>query len=76
MIVLKRFHWDDDTLKYYADLLRHLHYWHVFYDIYNFVESECILEEDETIIDIAVDLMRQVEEWENNDTKEDIVVNS
>jgi hypothetical protein len=76
MIVLKRFHWDDDTLKYYADLLRHLHYWHVFYDIYNFVKSECILEEAENIIEIAVDLMRQVEERENNDTKEDIVVNS
>jgi hypothetical protein len=76
MIVLKRFHWDDDTIKYYADLLKYLHYWRVFYHIYNFVESECDLEEGEAIIDVAVDLMRQVEEWEDNDTKEDIVVNS
>ena len=73
---MKRFYWGVVTIKYYADLLRHLHYWRVFYHIYNFVESECDLEEGEAIIDVAVDLMRQVQEWEDYDTKEDIVVNS
>jgi hypothetical protein len=79
MIVLKRFDWDSDTLKYYANLLRHLHYWRAFYDIYNFVESEYVLEQDEAVIDVAADLMRQVEEWNSNDTnetKEETAVNS
>jgi hypothetical protein len=70
MIVLKRFNWESDTLKYYADLLRYLHYWRTFYHIYNFVESECVLEQDEAVIDVAADLMRQVEEWHSNDTNE------
>jgi len=60
---MKRFYWDKETIKYFANILKGLDKYEMLLLFYQFVEDNCELQEGEKEMDLVVDLYKQVKEY-------------
>ena len=59
---MSKFYWNEDTIKYFDFMACYLNKEQVKEAITNFVEDDCITEDDETEEELVTDLMNKVYE--------------